>query len=385
MDANKPMISCLGLYKTSGGPVKTIGKFASALDADIFSFVDGELERKLGLGLEGINRIKISRIPILRQYSYASRAERAALELKAANAPLISCHSFYRYHIQWVHKMWAKHRTPYWIVPHGVFDPWVMQQTRFLKKAFLSMVGKRFLEDAQAVIFSTKTERDKAETQFNLPQSHLVYWPVETVELQDSESIRQRIRHRLDIPENAKVLVFFGRIHAMKRPLETIRAIARAGCENLYLVMVGNEDGISEADCMQEAAKCGIAGKVKFTGPLYGNLKYEYLIASDAYISLSYRENFNHTAAEALSCGLPVILSKGNDLLSDLQQVGCSIPVDSDCDSSIDKAIEAFVELPLEDLTGMGLEGFKWVEDNLSFQQFQESLRKLCMKYSRSA
>ena len=59
-------------------------------------------------------------------------------------------------------------------------------------------------------------------------------------------------------------------------------------------------------------------------GPVYGDSKYHYLFASDAYVSLSQRENFNHTAAESLSAGLPVILSPGNDLAGEIRDEGCS-------------------------------------------------------------
>jgi hypothetical protein len=78
--------------------------------------------------------------------------------------------------------MSRKYAVPYWFVPHGILDPWVMQYGRFAKKAYWACGGARFLEHASTVIFSTSLERDKAVSQFELPSSEIIHWPVDLVD-----------------------------------------------------------------------------------------------------------------------------------------------------------------------------------------------------------
>jgi glycosyltransferase involved in cell wall biosynthesis len=187
----------------------------------------------------------------------------------------------------------------------------------------------------------------------------------------------------LGISDNARVLLYFGRLHSMKQPLETIRSVAKAGVASLHLLMVGNEQDVSLKDCYAVADKCGIAGRVHLIGPVYGEAKFDYMMAADAYISLSHRENFNHTAAESLSAGLPVILSPGNDLQGDIAEAACSWGLSSNNSEDAALAIQEFAEMESRDLMGMGSRGRQWVKENLQFSTFRDRLNTVAAKYER--
>jgi len=265
-------------------------------------------------------------------------------------------------------------------VPHGILDPWVLKKGRFVKKLFWKLGGKRFLYEASTVLFATRAERDKALKQFDLPNTQVVPWPVELVDLSDARSKRRAVRARLNIPDNARVLLYFGRLHSMKCPLETIDAIAQVDSSDLHLVIVGNAQDVSVEDCKERAAKLNISKQVHLVGPVYGDEKYDYLHAADAYISLSHRENFNHTAAESMAAGLPVILSEGNDLLSEISELGCAWALDGNSASAAAAAISEFLRMSNADLIKMGERGRAWVGAELSFEAFKKNLSKIAQQ-----
>lgn len=378
----KTIIS-LGLYKHSGGPTKTIGCFQRALDANLYCFCNNrELERH-PIAIDGGVGVASWNVPILRELCVPKPDSLAPLSQNLDDVSILSCHSFYRYHALWVNHLYRRRGIPYWFVPHGILDPWVMDKARFAKQIYLTFGGRRFLEDAKTVIFSTTAEKDKAEYQFELPCSEILPWPVDLVQRQNYQARRSRIREELAIPEDARVLLYFGRLHSMKKPLETIRSVAQARCESLHLVMVGNQQDVSHEDCYAVADECGIASRIHMVGPVYGQEKYDYMMAADAYISLSHRENFNHTAAESLSAGLPLILSPGNDLQADIHSANCSWGLRDESLAVASQTIEEFSQMPLDQLQSMGARGREWVRENLQFSVFAERLQLLAKKYGR--
>ena len=378
----KTSIISLGLFKHTGGPVKTVGDFKRALGAELYAFTERSILAKHELSVEGAHPVVASPFPILSQFCYTKEGAKEA-EAAVRESDIMSCHSFYRYHSLWTHKVCNASRVPYSFVPHGILDPWVMRKNRWAKQLYWKLGGQRFLEDAAVVIFSTRAERDKAASQFALPKSEVIPWAVDLVDRADRENIRVQLRKKLGISESSHALLYFGRLHPIKRLLETIEAVAKANSEKTYLVIVGNEDGVTKLDCMQLARKHGIERRVHFIGPVYGEAKYHYMHAADAYISLSFKENFNYTAAESLAAGLPVILSPGNDLRGELAGVGCCLDIEDDTLQSAIEAIRAFNDLSLSKLQEMGMRGRKWVEKNLSFDLFKTRLLELHKRYAK--
>ena len=383
MPENKYTIISLAVQKSGGGPTKTIGAFKSALNAELYSFCDPSRLENDPLSVPGANPVNAMQLPFAKQFMWPSRQDAYDAEQACKEGSMISCHSFYRYHIPWMNGIFKQYQTPYWFVPHGILDPWVMEYGRPAKKVFWELCGKRFLENASTVICSSRAEKEKAERFFDLPDVDIVPWPVDLVDIHDRSQRRVAVRAQLGIPEEALVLIYFGRLHHMKRPLETIRALGTAGHSKVHLIVVGNEQTVSLQDCQSVAEEFGIRERVHLVGPVYGGGKYDYLHASDAYISLSHRENFNHTAAESLAAGVPVIFSPGNDLQSEIAAENCSWAVGGNEVEDGARSIEAFARCSDVERIDMGVRGREWVERELSFDSFSRKLNAVAERCGR--
>lgn len=381
-DSSYTIIS-LAVQKSGGGPTKTIAAFKRALSAELYSFCDPSRLTTDPLSVPGANPVNSMQLPFARQFMWPSRKSLHEAEMACKHSDLISCHSFYRYHTLWMNQIFRKYQMPYWFVPHGILDPWVMEYSKTAKKLFWEFGGQRFLENASTVICSSYAEKKKAERFFDLPHADIIPWPVDLVDVDRQEERRVEIRKQLGIPEEDLVLIYFGRLHHMKRPLETIRALGTASLPSVHLIIVGNEQTVSLHDCDTVSRACRISDRVHLVGPVYGGAKYDYLHASDAYISLSHRENFNHTAAESLAAGIPVILSPGNDLHSEICDVNCSWAVEGDEVEDGARAIDDFAACSRGELRAMGMRGREWVGRELSFESFSSKLNAVAARCSR--
>jgi len=323
------------------------------------------------------------RIPLIRQWCQPSARDRKKMEERVKKAPLISCHSFYRYHNFWTLRMKEKYGVPYWFVPHGGLDPYVMESGALAKKIFSACGGARFLKEASCVIFSTEAEWQKAETVFGELKGEVVPWPVQMLVVEDKLGTRNRVRHQLGIPMEDSVLVYFGRIHSMKRPLETIQAVAELSSPNLHLLMIGPEGDVDAETCRSLATELKF-DRLHVIGPVFGSEKAEWLLAGDAYVSLSNRENFNHSAAECLSLGLPVILSKGNDLSGHVREADCGWCAEEDGPNAWRHLLEAFLkDQESGEWLAKGKRGQYMIQHSFSFESFQSRIQGLLLRYGR--
>lgn len=125
----------------------------------------------------------------------------------------------------------------------------------------------------------------------------------------DNKNIwRTEIRKKYNIPEEAKVFIFVGRVTKDKGINELFAASRKLfeKHEDMYLLMVGpNENSGSVNEKLYEWSEnnknviyCGFTNEVE-----------KYLAASDVYVLPSYREGFGSAVIEAESMGVPVIIS----------------------------------------------------------------------------
>jgi glycosyltransferase involved in cell wall biosynthesis len=126
------------------------------------------------------------------------------------------------------------------------------------------------------------------------------------------------------------------------------------------------------------------ATNVHILGPVFGEAKRTLLLGSDALVSLSLKENFGFAVAEAVVGGLPVIVSPGVDLASELEPLGCGWFLRSLARGECETALRALVAASPEDLREMGDRGRRWALRALSEEQFGARIAALVAATARS-
>jgi glycosyltransferase involved in cell wall biosynthesis len=261
------------------------------------------------------------------------------------------------------------------MVVHGGLDPYVFTYRAWQKKLWMALIGRRALARADRVLFITERERQKASPYYAGPNTTVVGLPVAMPEIERKPAAVAAARRRLRLPRDARLLVFMGRLETMKRPLETLQAFAAAAVPGVTLVLAGMSETHTPADLAERARALGVANVI-VPGPMYGREKQELFLGADGYISMSWRENFGYTAAEAMAAATPVILSPGHDLGPLLADVGCGWMLPDFSHEAAVAAIRAFASSPREALERMGANGRAWAQRTLGFEAFRDNLRR---------
>lgn len=378
MNVRSPNVLLSGLWMvpSMGGMPKTIELFRRVLDAKVVSFTNGKMLDDEGSAVRGAEHIRTGLDFRGRFYSWAPKSARLAADKLASQAELISCHTLYRYHVHWVRHWVAKRNIPYWVVPHGCLDPYVFSYRAWQKKPWMWAIGRRHLREASAIIFSTRREKEKAAPYLSADNGRVIYWPVTNQAPGDDQraAARSAWRNELGCGSSARLILFLGRLHSMKRPAETISAFLQAQAAHTHLVLAGPDGDLTSAQLRDHASG---SPNVHLLGPIWGERKDSLLAAVDGFVSLSIRENFGHSAAEAMRSGVPVLLSPGNDLVGEIYQEDCGWMLPDETPDAAAQAFREFDRAPIEVLRERAAKGKAWAVRELGFDTFAARLQAL--------
>lgn len=368
----------LELLKSTGGTTNAVRDFADAMPGSrVLVLCDMEKHDREGPFRLDWNYLPIARNLRGRYYSYPEAAVIEDARRIAQGVDVILCHMLYRFNSNLALRLSRELGVPYYIVPHGSLDPWVLSYRRWQKLLWMRLFGARFITGAKGVIFATLEEARRARSVYSDFKEVVINWPVRLPTARPGgDAARARIRAELRIPPSARVWVYFGRLHSVKRPLETIRLFSdldALACD--HLLVIGPEDDVTRADCV--AAAGGAGSRVHVMGPVYGDAKFDHLAAADVFVSFSLKENFNYCMAEAMGCALPVVASAGNCLISDLTTADCGWYSSGDRIDDLREVLSVASAESAAVIARKGANARKYALDRFSFDTFSAKLAAL--------
>jgi glycosyltransferase involved in cell wall biosynthesis len=190
---------------------------------------------------------------------------------------------------------------PYVVQPLGSLAPSRERGRPLVKRAFLSLWGRRTLREAAALVHSTDDERQDFLA-VGSPPDRLVRLPL-PLDLPAAQ----------DTPTaSAPTVVSVGRLDPIKGLDVLIEAVALARREvpRLRLEIAGPGDD-HRAQLAELAARLGVQDAVRFHGFVSTAEKVRLLEGAHAFCLLSRSEGLPVSALEAMACGTPVVLSRG--------------------------------------------------------------------------
>ncbi|MCY2952135.1 MAG: glycosyltransferase [Planctomycetota bacterium] len=165
-------------------------------------------------------------------------------------------------------------------------------------------------------------------------------------------------------------ILFIGRLHHVKGLdyLADAFAILTQSNPQVQLVIVGPDAG-EQAPFSRRVAHAGLTHRVHMLGPLYGSLKQAALADAACYCLPSRLEGFSVAIAEALGCGVPVVIShQCNFPEVPLAGAGEAVPLDA---PQIAAALERVLSDPQRRLA-MGQAGRQLVASRYLWPQIAE-------------
>jgi len=204
---------------------------------------------------------------------------------------------------------------PYFVFTHGMLDPWYRRQypSKHIKKwAYWAAIEHRVLQDARGVLFTSEEERVLARGAFrpyNCNQIVVNYGT--SAPRGNAETQRSHFFHHYPALRNKRLILCMGRVHPKKGCDLLVEAFARvlADKQEWHLIIAGPDELCTQEKLVRLADSLKIAHRVTWTGMLAGEMKWGALRAAEAFALASHSENFGIVVAEALACGLPVLIS----------------------------------------------------------------------------
>jgi len=141
-----------------------------------------------------------------------------------------------------------------------------------------------------------------------LPPERVHFFPNGlNLEWQDAADSGALLRHDLDIPDGAPVVLFLARLVASKRPEDVLRAAPGVLRGHPDAVFVFAGDGELRGRCRALARQLGIERSVRFAGTVPHAQVPRLMAAADVFVTTSSLTNMALPTCEALICGVPVV------------------------------------------------------------------------------
>ena len=200
---------------------------------------------------------------------------------------------------------------PYVVEPMGMFQPIV--RNILLKRLYHAVLGRAMLRGAARLIATAEQERE--ELLAGGIQNSKIVVRRNGIDVPENFPPPGRFRNQWGISTDARLVLFLGRLVSKKSPDLMLEAFSRwhrrgNGPRGSILVVAGPDEGDGFRQRLEtQAAQMGLNGGVLFTGPLYGDAKWAAYRDADLFVLPSQNENFGNTAAEAVACGTPVLVT----------------------------------------------------------------------------
>ncbi len=268
---------------------------------------------------------------------------------------------------------------PYFVYTHGMLDPWFKRAfpLKHLKKLlYWHWNERRILRDAAAVCFTSEEERRLARHSFGCYHaSEVVVNYGTSVPAGDPDTQREMFLSRWPHLREQRLLLFLSRIHAKKGCDLLLEAFARAVATDpsLHLVMAGPDQTGWQAKLEAQAQKLGIAEHITWTGMLSGEMKWGAFRAAEAFALPSHQENFGIAVAEALACGVPVLISDKVNIWREIEQSGAGL-VAPDTKAGTSDLLQRWLCLSEQERQVMGCHAAECFAEHFEIHQAAQSL-----------
>jgi glycosyltransferase involved in cell wall biosynthesis len=310
-----------------GGPIRSVHGLCKALAAlghDVHVFTTnrdgpGELDVPIEscVDLDGV-KVRYFDAHRFRRLFWAPRM-RVALDREAVDFDIMHIHSVYLWPTVAAGAVARRRHIPYVLSPRGMLvRDFINMKSRWKKKLWLAVFGKRIISKAAGIHFTSTREREafaglglQARMQWTIPNG---------VELGSTPATAA------PAAPSRPYLLFLGRVNWEKGLDRLIRALSYVpDCD---LIVAGNDEEGYQAKLELLASRVGVHERVRFLGPVFDAPKDSLIRGALALVLPSYSENFGNVVLEAMALGCPVVVTPEVGAADLLRESGAGIVVD---------------------------------------------------------
>ena len=229
---------------------------------------------------------------------------------------------------------------PYTIRTQGQLTPWALRQSPIKKQLYTLAIERRNLNNAAAIHCTTPQEaKDLRNFGIHTPSITL---PLGVEPVTQIANAPLELRKTYNLPGDRQIILFLSRLHPKKRPELLVHAFQQitARHHNCQLVLAGSGDPDYVKSLQQLVLEYNLSDRTTFTGFVTGYEKNLCLQGADLFVLPSHSENFGIAVAEAMTAGLPTIITPGVQISDDIAAAEAGIII-----NNLDELVDAIEKL----------------------------------------
>ena len=257
---------------------------------------------------------------------------------------------------------------PYVVSPRGMLQPAAMRRSRVMKFAAYWAFERAHLH-AAAFLHATSPVEQHQLARYGPPVVSIANGVTPVVV---SAGALERLRERAKIDAGDEVVLFLGRLHPIKRLdlLAEAFAIVHRARPRARLVIAGPDEGGYRQRV--EPLFAPVASATRWLGAVDAETTGALFAASRTLVQCSDSESFGMSVAEALTAGLPVVVTDRSPW-SQVGTLGFGYSVAHE-PAAVADAVLRILEHPAEGCA-MGARGKTWARDTFGWEAIGRSMR----------
>ncbi len=277
-----------------------------------------------------------------------------------------------------MHKLKEKDRRPWYVMPHGMLDPYFQNAPDRKLKAvrnsiYWQIIERKIINNADGILFTSAEELVLAKNTF--PD----YRPKQAINvgygIQPPPSLTEKMKFEFQkasgLKPDQKYFLFLSRIHPKKGVDLLIEAYAACmgsihSADQIPILVIagpGLDTDFGKSILTEVNNNEQLAGQVLFPGMLSGPSKWGALYGAEAFVLPSHQENFGIAVVEALACKTPVLISNKINIWREIDTEQAGI-VETDTKDGAKKMISKWITLPIAEKGDMRIKALQAFQKN---------------------
>jgi glycosyltransferase involved in cell wall biosynthesis len=255
---------------------------------------------------------------------------------------------------------------------HGFLEPWALAHSSWKKRLAGWGFQNRDLRRAACIHVNSRAELAGVRTYGLKNPVAIIPNGIDPPGISHSPP-REVLERRFPEVRGKRVCLFLSRLHEKKGLGHLVEAWSRVRREfdDWHLLIAGPDDGY-ETQLRARIAALGLDQSIGLTGALYGTDKQAACEVAELFVLPSFSEGFSMAVLEALSAGLPVLMTPGCNFPEAIE-TGAGIEVEPTAESTAD-GLHRLLSRTRDELAAMGARGRALVEAAYTWDQAAQRL-----------
>lgn len=254
-----------------------------------------------------------------------------------------------------------KSNKPFILVPHGCLSKEAINKKRTKKLLALKLFYRKQIRKSYAIQYLSDGERDSSV----IKGKRILVLPNGIA----------RSSEKIIVPKANKRIVFLGRkdvyhkgIDLLLDAISIVKNDLIANRAKVYFYGTDHDNGNKLIDNV--IAKEQLTDVVENCKPVFGKEKEDVFFESDAFVLTSRYEGQPTTILEAMSFGLPVIVSRGTNFVPEVSKYNCGLVCENNSNSIAD-ALKVFVRTDHDSMRNWSSNSIKLVSDKYNWKKVE--------------